>query len=463
MADQDEGIGLDPRELQTLLLLGQAMSAEQDPERVCHWVCESAASFLETSLAVMVLAPAERDGPGSVYGKIGDSPLPEPLAGAMAKLTQTEWPASLKSSRVAVLQKSNLPADLTRRGITHLVRLDVRTIHQYFGTLMVGTDGAQDIGSREQFVLSTLANEGALALENLRLRCEIQKANRRMQNDLAAAAKVQESLLPRGPQEIAGVKFTWAYKPCDELGGNIFNVFRLDEQHVGLYILDVSGHGAAAALLSVTLSHVLSPVGSPHSLLKQYIEGATYRLLSPAEVAEQLNRQFQMDLTTQQYFTLLYGILDLETREFRYVSAGHPGLIYLSAAEPMIVETPGLPIGLVKEVSYKERSIRMRPGDRLYLYSDGITEARNEDGEEFGTGRLINALEESPTYLTSKDEVVQFRERTPATPPAKSFDGGSKRPPFKESLACLVRSVEEWCGDMRLEDDISILALEIAQ
>ena len=115
MVDQDEGSGLGSRELQTLLLMGQALSAEQEPERICHWVCDAAASLLGTSLAAIALAPTEQDSPGSAYGKIGDSPLPEPLAREIAKLAQTEWPASLKSTRVAVLQKSNLPADLTRR------------------------------------------------------------------------------------------------------------------------------------------------------------------------------------------------------------------------------------------------------------------------------------------------------------------------------------------------------------
>ena len=102
------------------------------------------------------------------------------------------------------------------------------------------------------------------------------------------------------------MNFAWVFKPCEELGGDILNVFMLDEQQVGLYLLDVSGHGVTAALLSVTLNRVLSPAPSPHSLLKQ--QG---RLMPPAEVAEQLNREFPMDPTTGQYFTLLYGILML--------------------------------------------------------------------------------------------------------------------------------------------------------
>ena len=200
------------------------------------------------------------------------------------------------------------------------------------------------------------------------------------------------------------------------------------------------------------------------SLLWQHIEGSRYHLLPPGEVAKELNKKFPMDPETRQYFTLLYGILSLETHEFRYVSAGHPGPLYLSStAEPVFVEAPGFPIGFFKEVRYKERSIRMKAGDRLYLYSDGITEARNKDDDEFGKERLINALEQSCTYPVSMDEVVQVRERTPAPLPEKSFEGGSKLPSLKESLSCLLGSVEEWCGNTRLEDDVSVLAVKIVE
>ncbi len=141
-----------------------------------------------------------------------------------------------------------------------------------------------------------------------------------------------------------------------------------------------------------------------------------------------------MDPAAPQYFTMLYGILNLETRDFLYVSAGHPGAIYVSGtAEPVIVETPGFPIGFFKEANYEEHSIPMKPGDRLYLCSDGITEAMNTSRQEFGSARLITALDQSRAM------------------------------PIQESLSSLLRRVEEWCGAARPEDDISILGFEIAK
>lgn len=271
--------------------------------------------------------------------------------------------------------------------------------------------------------------------ERKRAEAELQVIHKGMKNDVEAAAKTQKSLLPSEYLEIQGVNFACAFKPCEELGGDIFNVFQLDEKNIGLYILDVSGHGVPAALLSVTLSHVISPSPGRSSLLKHQIGSSPeYRLISPVEVAKKLNMQFPMDLERLQYFTLLYGILNVETHEFRYTSAGHSGPIFLSRdSEAVILNKPGFPIGWVKETNYEEQTISMEPGDRLYLYSDGIIEATNSNHEQFDEKRLIRTL-----YL-SRDKQLN------------------------ESVSSLLRSIEEWCGDVRLEDDISVLAVEITE
>lgn len=265
--------------------------------------------------------------------------------------------------------------------------------------------------------------------ERKRIEAKLQRTNKRMKSDLATAEKVQKSLLPRESLRMEGVNFARAFKPCEELGGDILNVFPLDKKHVGFYVADISGHGVSAALLSVMLSRVMSSLPWQSSLLKQQIRGSSkYRLVPPGEVAEQLNLLFPMNSETRQFFTLLYGILNLETDEFRYVSAGHVGPIYLPHnSEPSILEEPGLPIGVLKEAAYEEHTVSMKPGDRLYLYSDGVTEATNSNDELFGKERLVNTL-------------LQTRNIQ-----------------LKDSIFCLLGSVEEWCGDIPPADDISIL------
>ena len=257
-------------------------------------------------------------------------------------------------------------------------------------------------------------------------------ANERMKRDLDAAAKVQRALLPTALPEVRGVRFAWAFKPCEELAGDILNVVRLDDRHVGLYVLDVCGHGVASALLSVTVSRFLSTVPDSSSLLLRKVEGTSgYTLVPAAEVAAQLNRRFLFNAATEQYFTMVYGILDLESLQFRYISAGHPPLVHVPAGAPAtILEAPGFPIGITL-ADYEEHTVRLKPGDRLYLYSDGIIEAKDARQQLFGTRGLADFLDEG------------------------------RATPLEGTVTDLLGAVERWSGTDRLHDDVSILAVEV--
>jgi sigma-B regulation protein RsbU (phosphoserine phosphatase) len=268
-----------------------------------------------------------------------------------------------------------------------------------------------------------------LASANARLA----SANGRMSRDLKAAAKIQETFLPREAPRVPGADFAWVYRPCDELAGDGLNVIPLGDGKVGLYILDVSGHGVASALLSVTLGRLLSPPSEPSSILiRDEDVGDRSDITPPAEVAARLNRLFPFDSVTEQFTTMVYGILDTATGEFRYVSAGHPGPVHLpSGADPVILENLGSPIGLSDEV-YEERSVHLGWGDRVYLYSDGVPEAMDPAGKLFGDARLLEAI------------------------------GQGRSEPLQEGVATLLREIARWQGSARPHDDISILAVEVS-
>ena len=256
-----------------------------------------------------------------------------------------------------------------------------------------------------------------------RMNSELESANRRMRADLQAAARIQEALLPLESTRLAGVKLAWSFRPCEDLAGDTLNVFALDEDHVGLYLLDVAGHGVPAALLSVHLSLTLSPRDSM-SVLVRPGDGAP---VPPAEAVGALNRRFAWALT-ERYFTLFYGVLNRHTGEMRYASAGHPGPAHVTAGGCRLLPPSGPPVGVL-EVEYKEHVLRLEAGDRLYIYSDGVTEAGSGTGSMYGKARLTELL---------------LRERGAG---------------LAESLATLLADVEAWCGG-RAGDDVSALAVE---
>jgi PAS domain S-box-containing protein len=261
---------------------------------------------------------------------------------------------------------------------------------------------------------------------------QLTRANRRMKYNLEAAARVQQSLLPEEPPCSEGVCFDWQYRPSDELAGDILNVFPIDDTHWGLYVLDVSGHGTAAALLAVAVSHFLTPASRGSSLVRRRGEEPnTYRPVPPAEVADKLNKQFPWDAEKGQFFTLVYGVLDVASGVFRYVTAGHPGPLYLPAGgEPVVPREGSYPIGLAPDL-YTEKEVQLRPGDRLYLYSDGLTDVHNSAGEMFAHERLADHLNDARELSLSA------------------------------SLSSLLRRLEDWNGSPRFKDDVSVLGLEI--
>ena len=248
------------------------------------------------------------------------------------------------------------------------------------------------------------------------------------------STKVQRALMPNSLPKVRDIRFVWDFVPCDELGGDILDVFQLDEDRIGLYLLDVSGHGVQAALLSVTLNRLLAQMAEGSLQFEEAGGIQTERqLLSPAEVAARLNTRFQMDASpgAVQYFTFLYGILNTRTCNFRYVSAGHPGPLHVRPEGASILHPQaGFAVGWFPDSTYRESVIELKPGDRLYLYSDGILEAMNSEDELFGPDRVVEVLEERRN-LTLQGSV-------------------------EELLECGRR----WSGDAGFADDVSILALE---
>lgn len=236
----------------------------------------------------------------------------------------------------------------------------------------------------------------ALLLEQFE---KVSEANARLERSLEAAATVQKSLLPTILPEVLGYSFAWRYLPSELLGGDMLNIFSCDGAII-CYALDVSGHGVPSALLSVTVRNQIGQSG---------LGGGAVPLDEPALVMNQLSRHFAgMLVRTEQYFTMIYGVLRPETGEFRFVQAGHPFPVVRSGERAFEVEGPShLPMGVV-ETTYSELSVTLKPGDDLYLYTDGITETcPAEGGELFGAEGMIRALLAAAPGEEALDRIVR--------------------------------------------------------
>ncbi len=265
-------------------------------------------------------------------------------------------------------------------------------------------------------------------------RDELHRALKELERDIELAARVQRSALPREPPAVDGFHAAWEFLPCTGLAGDFLNVLRLDDRRVALYILDVSGHGASAALLSVSLGRLMSSVRGQSCLFEADPDTPDeFALSSPTRVARFLNANNPMDTDVTQYFTMVYGILDVPTREFRYVAAGHAGpLVVPRQGAPVLHDSTGQPVGLFADAMFEEGRLSLEPGDRLYLYTDGVTEAAGPEDEDFGSRRTAEVL-------------GRGRPRT-----------------LETSIGHLLDEVKTWRGGASFTDDVSILGIEVS-
>jgi len=263
---------------------------------------------------------------------------------------------------------------------------------------------------------------------------DLKSVNLRMTRNLAAAAKIQRALLPGNNIEIGKCRFSYMYRPSEELAGDNLNIVPLDDRFVAVYILDVSDHGVQSSLLSVTLNYWLSPHSGRSSIFTISSGAGSSRIpASPVEVAEALNSQFKMDPETLQYFTMIYGLLDTWTGDFTWVSAGSPPLIHQTRqGDTSKLTYPGFPIGISDDPGYATQTIKLEAGDRIYAFTDGVTDVMNKDGVDLGEENLFELISEcSGRNLT-------------------------------ESISFVENAMDEWADGSELDDDASMLVFEVA-
>ena len=282
-----------------------------------------------------------------------------------------------------------------RDGTPFWNRLSITPVRDDDGTVSHFIGIQSDITSRKQ------------AEDSLRsVSAELAKANSKMRRDLDVAARIQRSLLPVEIPAIPGLNVHWRFVPCDELAGDTLGLIPLGRNQLAVFVIDVSGHGVPAALLSVTLTHWLSGGPSGSRLLRE--DGS---VRSPAAVLDELNQQFQMDPTIAQYFTMFYAAIDMSVGELVYASAGHPPALLVAAdGHTERLNATGVPVGVVSSGAYRQNRLWLAPGERLFIYTDGLIEAEDTHGRPVGVeGVEARATETAASPLAEAVDAIMAR------------------------------------------------------
>lgn len=287
--------------------------------------------------------------------------------------------------------------EIRERQFGHYIYLILLTARENPGDLAQGFDaGADDFLSKpvEQSELRArlhagsriLALEATLAARNARL----SEALQQIEQDLQAAARIQHSILPAHQLRYLDYFSDWLFLPSAWVSGDVFNLFQLDD-HLGFYCVDVSGHGVGAAMMSLAVARQFLQ----GRVVERFLFSADGSVASPAEVVRMLNSRFcSEEAEIMSYFTMIYGVIHIPSGKGRLCQAGHPTpLIVSTAGEVTPIGSGGAPVGLMPDLSWDDVEFELCPGERLCLFSDGITECENPAGEQFGSQRLQQWLQ----------------------------------------------------------------------
>ncbi len=239
---------------------------------------------------------------------------------------------------------------------------------------------------------------------------------------------IQRSLLPSSPPATDKVIAAWRFLPCEQNAGDLFSFNQLTKKDLAFHVIDVSGHGVPAAMMTVALSQSLA-TDNGHTLQPSE-DGESVIVVPPGEVLHHLDVEYPID-RFERHFTIAYMLLDLESGTLRYSRAGHP-LPFILRRDGRLEELAagGTIIGLGGVVPFEEGECQLESGDRLFIYTDGIPEAANARGEFFGEDALYRTLQ------------------------------NARELPLDDACGTLIEAVQEFAGTRDFEDDVTLFAIE---
>jgi sigma-B regulation protein RsbU (phosphoserine phosphatase) len=268
-----------------------------------------------------------------------------------------------------------------------------------------------------------------LEREVARTREQINETNKKLYRDIEYAREIQQSMLPERELNFGEAEFFSVLIPSETLSGDFYNIFEIDDDNIGLYVVDVSGHGISSAIMTIFADRTI--------LTNRFNSYKQQLLLSPSMVLEDMFTLYNnSNFPVEMYLLMFYGVYNKRTREFTYSSAGmNTQPVILSGQDIKILESDGaFPIckmGKFIQPDYKDNKLKLRSEDRIFIYSDGLTEAVNREGVPFTSERLMRILQNNHK-MNAQDLYYEVFDR----------------------FSCFVL-------DRKLEDDVTLLLMQV--
>lgn len=218
--------------------------------------------------------------------------------------------------------------------------------------------------------LDTQIELGRKKRERRRLDAESRTVSDKLQQELEESQEIQAALMPKTLPEIEGFDIAYAWQPARTVGGDYFDVMKFNENHTALCIADVAGKGMPAALMMSNVQAVLKSFASETA--------------APAELCAHVNNVMCHNIVSHRFITCFYGLLDTQNRKLSYTNAGHCPPMLFRDGECLRMKDGGPVLGIFPDRRYVQADVELRSGDCLVLFTDGVTEARNISGSEFG-------------------------------------------------------------------------------
>jgi serine phosphatase RsbU (regulator of sigma subunit) len=367
-------------ELTALFTVSTMLSGSRGLQQILDRICRAATDALHVKAASIRLLDENRAelvlksvyNLSDEYLKKGPVMVQQSVRDRRAMEGHVMYTADMRNDAETIY-----PEEAAKEGIVSCLCAGMRFKDHAVGVLRVYTEEQHEFSDVETKILQSIASQAAVAIENARLQDEAMDKDR-LERQVQIAAEVQRRMMPAHPPQLPGLDICALYVPCFELGGDFYDFIPLGDSSLGITVADVVGKGLPASLL----------MASVRAALRAHAND----IYDLDEILRLVNKSMSIDMQSNEFVTLWYGVLDYKSRQITYCNAGHEPPILIRDGQMRELTAGGMVIGVRPESTYEKEVLQLKKGDILWIYTDGVPDAMNFAGEKFGKVRMRESL-----------------------------------------------------------------------